>query len=126
MSNLCFYWFYINKIRLQYNLNISRFLHKLRGYVRNKTCPQGSIAEGYLADECLTFYSHYLHGVETKFNRQERNYDGGQLSTYTLPIFSTPGWSYGNLHVRELSHALHNAATIYVIQNYGGCLSFIE
>ena len=40
---------------LQYNLNISRFLHKLKRYVRNKARPKGSIAEGYLADEFLTF-----------------------------------------------------------------------
>ncbi|KAL9413502.1 hypothetical protein AB3S75_042064 [Citrus x aurantiifolia] len=105
---------------------IERFLHKLKGYVRSKACPEGSIAEDYLADECLTFCSRYLHGVETKFNRQERNYDGGQLSTDTLSIFSTPGRSYGNLHVRKLSHALHNATTLYVIQNYDGCLPFIE
>lgn len=55
---------------------IKRFLHKLKGYVCNKARPESSIAKGDLADECLTFCSRYLHSVETKFNRQERNYDG--------------------------------------------------
>lgn len=54
-----------------------RNLHKLKQYVRNKARPEGSIAEAYLADECSTFCSRYLTKVETKFNRLERNYDGG-------------------------------------------------
>ncbi|KAL5761833.1 hypothetical protein ACOSP7_018097 [Xanthoceras sorbifolium] len=32
----------------------------LKGYVRNKARPEGSIAEGYLIDECLTFCSQYI------------------------------------------------------------------
>ncbi|XP_052296503.1 uncharacterized protein LOC102611324 isoform X2 [Citrus sinensis] len=116
----------VRPLQYRWMYPIERFLHKLKGYVCNKARPESSIAEGDLADECLTFCSRYLHSVETKLNRQERNYDGGQLSTDTLSIFSTPGRSYRNLHVRELSHALHNAATLYMIQNYDGCLPFIE
>ena len=37
--------------------------------MRNKSHPKGSIAE-----ECATFYTRYLHEVETKQNREERNY----------------------------------------------------
>jgi len=50
-----------------------RYLRKLKNYVRNKAHAERSIAEKYLADECLTFCSRYLHGIETKFNRVERN-----------------------------------------------------
>ncbi|KAK9287212.1 hypothetical protein L1049_015625 [Liquidambar formosana] len=57
---------------------IERFLHTLKCYVQNPARPEGSIAEGYINNECLTFCSMYLRGVETKFNREERNYDGGQ------------------------------------------------
>jgi hypothetical protein len=53
-----------------------RYLGKLKSYVRNKSRPEGSIAEGYLAEECLTFCSRYLHsGVETRFTRMTRNND---------------------------------------------------
>ena len=48
---------------------------RLKSYVRNKAQPEGSIAEGYSADECLTFFSHYLSHKETLFNRPRRNYD---------------------------------------------------
>lgn len=46
---------------------IERYLGKLKGYVRNKGHPEGSIAEGYLLEECLTFCSRYMEDIETKF-----------------------------------------------------------
>nr|GLL25271.1 uncharacterized protein LOC109169448 [Ipomoea trifida]GMC89386.1 uncharacterized protein LOC109169448 [Ipomoea batatas] len=54
---------------------IERFLGSLKHYVRNKAHPEGSIAEGYVANECLTFLSLYLDGVETRFNKPDRNND---------------------------------------------------
>nr|GEY67687.1 hypothetical protein [Tanacetum cinerariifolium] len=50
-------------------------MKKLKGYVRNKAKPEGSIAEGYVAEEALTFSSHYFQDVTTKFNRPDRNMD---------------------------------------------------
>ena len=52
---------------------MSRFLCKLKSYCRNKRYPEGSIAEGYLAEECMTFCSRYLEDVETRLNRPTRN-----------------------------------------------------
>ncbi|XP_062112440.1 uncharacterized protein LOC133823592 [Humulus lupulus] len=52
-----------------------RYMKKLKNYVRNKARPEGSIAEGYVADEALTFCSMYFKGVETKFNCLDRNVD---------------------------------------------------
>ncbi|CAL0302169.1 unnamed protein product [Lupinus luteus] len=54
---------------------IERFLLTLKSFVRNKAYPEGSIAQGFLANECLTFCSQYLSGVETRFNRPYRNDD---------------------------------------------------
>ncbi|KAJ9542126.1 hypothetical protein OSB04_028632 [Centaurea solstitialis] len=52
-----------------------RYMKKLKHYVRNKARPEGSIAEGYVAEEALTFCSMYLQDVQTRFNRPERNED---------------------------------------------------
>ncbi|CAN1324165.1 hypothetical protein LINPERPRIM_LOCUS32998 [Linum perenne] len=52
-----------------------RFLSTLKSYVGNKAQPEGSVTEGYFAEECLTFCSRYLKGVETRFNRTPRNED---------------------------------------------------
>lgn len=57
-------------------LCIFRKMHNFKGYVRNKARPEGSIAEGYCDSECLTFCSMYFHGIETKFNEADRNFDG--------------------------------------------------
>ena len=54
---------------------IERSLRTLKQYVRNKACHEGSIAEAFLMNECLTFYSMYLTGIETRFSRNSRNDD---------------------------------------------------
>ncbi|XP_052172287.1 uncharacterized protein LOC127788215 [Diospyros lotus] len=56
-------------------LMLEMFLLTLKEYVRTRSHPEGSIAEGYLAEECLTFCARYLDDVETKFNRPVRNYE---------------------------------------------------
>ncbi|GKB94840.1 hypothetical protein Tco_0980977, partial [Tanacetum coccineum] len=62
-------------IRPRWMFPFERFTKKLKGYVRNKAKPEGSIAEGYVAEEALTFSSHYFWDVTTKFNRPDRNVD---------------------------------------------------
>ncbi|CAN6455265.1 unnamed protein product [Victoria cruziana] len=66
---------------------IERYLGKLKSYVRNKCHPEGSIAEGYLAEECMSFCSQYLNEVETRCNRAPRNEDGqiiGAIEAFAL------------------------------------------
>ncbi|XP_040994337.1 uncharacterized protein LOC121240879 [Juglans microcarpa x Juglans regia] len=41
------------------------FLERFKRYVKNKTRPEGSIAEAYIHVECLTFCSMYLDDIET-------------------------------------------------------------
>lgn len=47
---------------------IERYLGKLKSYVRNRSRPEGSIAEAYLADECVTFCSRFLGSEEAKIS----------------------------------------------------------
>ncbi|KAL3629848.1 hypothetical protein CASFOL_026160 [Castilleja foliolosa] len=54
---------------------IERFLCGLKQSVRNKARPEGSVAEAYIAKECLTFCSMYLKGIEIRFNLDDRNND---------------------------------------------------
>ena len=85
--------------------------------MRNKARPEGSIAEGYIVDECMTLCSRYFHSVETKFNRLERN----DVNTYhvrnKLSIFSHSGRPLGadkNIHL-EVSE--REKAHVYVLKN---------
>ncbi|KAG8382882.1 hypothetical protein BUALT_Bualt05G0125500 [Buddleja alternifolia] len=59
----------------QIALTLCKYLYKLKQYVGNKAFPEGSMAEGYIVEECLTFCSMYLNDIETQFNKAERNYE---------------------------------------------------
>ncbi|WVZ26448.1 hypothetical protein V8G54_004992 [Vigna mungo] len=48
----------------------SKELGHLKTFVRNKAQLEGSIAEGYLAEESLTFCSRYIEDIETRNLRQ--------------------------------------------------------
>ncbi|GKA90097.1 hypothetical protein Tco_0811909 [Tanacetum coccineum] len=62
-------------IRPRWMYPFERYMKKLKNYVRNKAKPEGSIAEGYVAEEALAFSSHYFQDVTTKFNRPNCNVD---------------------------------------------------
>ena len=64
----------------------------MKSFVRNRSCPEGSIAEGYLAEECLVFCSRYTNdGVKTRFNRYGKNGDMVTTDNETSPIFPKIG-----------------------------------
>ena len=63
-------------------------MKKLKNYVGNKASPEGSIAEGYVADEALTFCSMYFQAIKTRFNRLDRNEDSTYLPQY-LTVFQS-------------------------------------
>ncbi|CAI9115088.1 OLC1v1015922C1 [Oldenlandia corymbosa var. corymbosa] len=75
---------------------IERYLGTLKSHVRNRSILEGSIAKGYLAEECLTFCSLYLaEYVETKFNRTSRNEDRNTDDVAGLDIFNMGGHPLG-------------------------------
>ncbi|XP_051153050.1 uncharacterized protein LOC127266732 [Andrographis paniculata] len=58
---------------------IERYLGTLKRYVRNRVNPEGSIARGYLVEECMTFCSRYVGDLETKENRVVGHDDLGEI-----------------------------------------------
>ncbi|XP_057760478.1 uncharacterized protein LOC130980854 [Arachis stenosperma] len=72
---------------------IERYSGYLKSYVRNKAKSEGSIAEGYVAEEALTFCSRYLEGIEIRFNRLPRVDDrlDGNYSTHVDSFFPQMG-----------------------------------
>ncbi|KAL4017626.1 hypothetical protein IC575_021184 [Cucumis melo] len=80
---------------------IEKSLRYLKQYVRNKARPEGSIAEAYVINESLNFCSMYLRGIETRFNRGDRNnddIDDEEINNCGLSIFSQ--------HIRWLGGAV--------------------
>ncbi|XP_027912627.1 uncharacterized protein LOC114172228 [Vigna unguiculata] len=86
---------------------IERYLGKLKSYVRNKAQPEGSIAEGYLTEESLTFCSRYLDGIETIFNRIRRVDDEPDTMVSSVSGLFPPvgkpvgGFTYFSLSTKE-------------------------
>ncbi|XP_073117096.1 uncharacterized protein [Elaeis guineensis] len=104
---------------------VERYLRTLKSYVRNKARPEGSIARGYLANECLTFCSRYLNSVETKFNRVPRN-DDGAISYQGLSIFAKDGCAKGAFKSYELNAQEFTQAQAYVLRNCEEVWPYIE
>ena len=105
----------------------NRYLRTLKSYVRNKTYPEGSIAEGYLAEESTTFCSRYLNDVETKYNHTDRNFvDLTDIKDEGLIIFKCIGRSLGMHTCRELSSEEWAQAHLYVLTNCDDVIPFIK
>ena len=103
------------------SIYIFRYLSTLKNYVKTRSHPEGSIAQGYWVEECLTFYLRYLHDIEKKSNRPIRNYDGGddhleQITGRTL------GRSEGFL-LDDISYA---QAHRYLLVNNNAIAPFLE
>jgi hypothetical protein len=90
----------------------------LKGHVHTRSHVEGSIAEGYLFEESLTFCSRYLDG-ETQFNRGGRN--GGdfdmEIASATLLFCNSCRGLAGKCQVM-LDNKTRLQAHKYVLFNY--------
>ncbi|KAG8497137.1 hypothetical protein CXB51_008384 [Gossypium anomalum] len=94
---------------------IERFLSKLKSYCRNKRYPEGSIAEGYLAEECMTFCSRYLEDAETRLNRPSRNAGLNDHDLAETYLFQSYGEPIGKVEIVELDDISWIQAHRYVL-----------
>ncbi|XP_052294335.1 uncharacterized protein LOC107178912 isoform X1 [Citrus sinensis] len=106
---------YAGPVALRWMYPIERALGRYKSYVKNKARPEGSIAEAYIINESLSFCSLYLDSIETKFNRVERNDDGGQR-VGGLSVFSQNVRPFGKAQI-ELSQQEIDIAHWYVLNN---------
>ncbi|XP_020098574.1 uncharacterized protein LOC109717295 isoform X1 [Ananas comosus] len=95
---------------------IESSMMRLKSYVRNKAQPEGSIAEGYIAEECLTFCSRYFEGVETIFNRSRRNCDN--VNSGEDFMFLSGGRAIGKVESVILGEIFLAQAHRYVLLHY--------
>ena len=99
----------------------------MKKLAKNKARPEGSIAEGYIANEALTFCSLYLHGIETRFNRPERNWDiDEERKKSTLSIFNQPTRLFGRKELLELQPMEYNKVHWYILNNCVELQPYIE
>ncbi|XP_016482297.1 uncharacterized protein LOC107803178 isoform X1 [Nicotiana tabacum] len=97
---------------------IERYLATLKSYVHNCACPEGSIAEAYIANECLTFCSRYLEGGDSRFYCSRKCDDDIEHATSKEKcLFPTVGESYGGVDVFELDEKIWLQAHRHVLFN---------
>ena len=106
---------------------VERYLRKMKGYVRNKAHSEGSIAEGYILEECMTFYSRFVQGMPTKLSLSERHADGGTnepptgISIMSTVDYSKKGFAYEPLSLDDINQMRH-----YIITNCDQTEPWIE
>jgi len=106
---------------------VERWLYFLKSLIGNRACPEGCIAEGYIAIECMTLCSRYLHRIDTKFNQPERNFDGGlKKCSVGLSILCQPGRTLGAKTPCELEADELEQAHIYILKNCDEVLPYLE
>lgn len=83
--------------------------------MRNRAYPEGSIAEGYIVEECLTFCSRFLEGT-TRFTRTSRNPDPSD-NTKGVYMFDSVGEPIGKAVSGQLDDQLLVQAHRYVLRH---------
>ena len=103
-------------------------LGHLKSFVRNKAQPEGSIAEGYLAEESLTFCSRYVEDIETRFNRPKRVCDNpiDNETFFVSSIFPQIGKPVGACSMFTLTPMQKLQAHRYVLLNCTIVTPFVE
>ena len=99
-------------------------MKKLKNYVGNKARPEGSIAEGYVADEALTFCSMYFKGVETRFNHLDRNED--EVVPRNLEVFKSQCRPITKANLRRLDRATRERTQWYIYKNSPKIQPYLE
>ena len=114
---VCYRWMY----------PIERYLRMLKGYVRNKSHPEGSIAEGYISEECTTFCSCFLMDVATRLNHPERHENVAMdESPSGLSIFSNIDYSKKGATINSLSATEIHQMRHYILTNCDDTVPWVK
>jgi hypothetical protein len=114
---VCYRWMY----------PIERYLRTLKGYVRNKAHPEGSIAEGYILEECMTFCCRFVEDIETKLDRPMRH-EGSVVNEPPAGsnILGSIDYSKKGCKLRHLAKSEMLRMRHYILSNCDEAVSWIK
>jgi hypothetical protein len=102
-------------VHMRWMYPFERYMKKLKSYVRKKIMSR-RLAEGYIADEALTFCFMYLEGIQTKFNRHNRNTDVG-IPKSQLLVFTSQCRPMPKKKIISLCEDARNSLGWFVLNN---------
>ncbi|XP_028059523.1 uncharacterized protein LOC114263220 [Camellia sinensis] len=95
-------------VHFRWMYQFERFMKILKGYVRNRNCPEGCIAESYIVEEAVEFCAEYLSGVDAIGILSNRNMIvdddieiGRPLSSGYVVIVDRNEWEQAHRYVLE-------------------------
>jgi len=113
--------YYMNNIINVPIIYVYRFRMRLKGSVRTKSHPEGSIMEWSNFTECLTLCSRYLHGDTQLYHQIRKDEDDS-----TTPFFHSIGRGLTGKCTFSLDHKTWMQAHRYVLFNYGNIVPYLE
>lgn len=93
----------------------NRYLKERKSDVGNPARPEGSMAEAYIARECLNFVSQYLKGIES--SSQARNNASNESQEDESGLFPSEGTPYGSIQGFRMDENTWKQAHRYVLFN---------
>jgi hypothetical protein len=114
---VCYRWMYL----------VERYLHTLKGYVRNKVHPEGSMAKGYISEECLTFCSRFLQDVDTKLSHLE-HHDRAAVNEPPsgLSVFGSIDYSQKGFTIKKIDRFQMQKMRYYIITNCDEAIPWVK
>lgn len=94
--------------------------------MRNKARPEGSIAEGYVAEECMTFCARYLTDMDSRLNRPDRYMEYADGDSNGVSVFKNNGRSIGEGSWEDMTFSDIQQAHFYILQNCEEVRPWIE
>ncbi|XP_074302669.1 uncharacterized protein LOC141634360 isoform X2 [Silene latifolia] len=113
-------------VHYRWMYRFERAMQTYKSYVRNKAYPEGSIANGYIEYECLTFSSRYMSKIATQFNQLDRNEDIENPQPHSSSIFSRLGKPLGRTNIKKMTIDEWREAQLYVLKNCDEAQPFIN
>jgi hypothetical protein len=104
---------------------VERRLYTLKHSVRNMARPGGSIAEAYVANECLTACSRYFDDLNTRHNQEGRNRERFDMSKGDLSVFQH-GVDLLGAHMITYQENMYDKMVWYVLNNCSEVEQYIE
>jgi hypothetical protein len=104
---------------------VERRLYTLKHSVRNMARPEGSIAEAYVANECLLACSRYFDDLDTHHNREGRNKERVDFRMGDISVFQHGVNFLGTSKITYLEHD-YEKMMWYVLNNCEEVAPYIE